>query len=150
MSAAENVKAELKDELASIQRALDVLIHSYANCNEIGIKDSYSLAELDQWEAFTSRFARTSDLVIQKIINSIMIFEKGQTGSMKDKAAFCAKNGLVNTEEDLINLRLTRNFIAHEYARQDTNEVFQEVLRYYPLLTDFTRATVRYCNTHIL
>lgn len=150
MSAAEHVKAELKEGLAFIQRALDVLIHSYTNCNEIGIKDSYSLAELDQWEAFTSRFARTSDLVTQKIISSIMIFEKGQTGSIKDKAAFCAKNGLVKTEDDFINLRLTRNYIAHEYARQDTNEVFQEVLRYYPLLTDLTRATVSYCNTHII
>lgn len=150
MSAANALKAKIAGELSSIQKALLVLKHSYDSCRVIGIKDSYSLAELDQWEAFTSRFARASDLATQKIINSIMIFEKGQMGSIRDKASFCVKNELVKEEDDFINLPLTRNFIAHEYARQDTNEVFNLVWGYYPILVKFIEATVQYGNTKIL
>jgi len=150
MSHAENLKEELNLEIVSIQKALVVLKHSYDCCKPIGLKENYSIEELDHWEAFTSRFSRTSDMATQKIINSIMIFEKSQTGSMKDKAAFCFKNAFVNSEDDFLNLRLTRNFIAHEYAKQDTNEVFKEVWHYYPILINFAEATIRYCHSNIL
>jgi len=150
MSPKLDIKENLRQEIQYLQKATNILIYSFNHCQEIGIKPEYTLAELDKWEVFTSRFARTCDITTQKIISSIMVFEKGFIGSMKDKAAFCEKNLLTTTEQEFISLRLTRNFIAHEYIQEDSNDIFKEVLSFYPILLNLIESVVRYCNEKIL
>ena len=58
-------------ELKLLDEANKMLVYSYEACQEIGIKESYTLEELDKFEALTSRFARTSDMLIQRIFRLI-------------------------------------------------------------------------------
>ena len=144
-----NIITELKNELEFINKALLTLKHAYDHCKKIGIKDNYSFEELDKWEALTARFSRISDITTQKIMNSILIIEKGFSGSLIDKANFAEQNDFVTNSEEFINLRLLRNYIAHEYSRQATNEIFEKVMNSYDLLLSFVNAVTTYCNTRL-
>ncbi len=55
----------LKEELSLLENATEIMNYSYAACTKIAIKEQYTLDELDRFEAFTSRFARLSDIIIQ-------------------------------------------------------------------------------------
>ncbi len=127
MSDEKNIILELQDELHYLVKGIDTLLHAYEHCKGIGIKTEYSFDELDKWEALTARFARLSDILTQKVFSSMMIILNGQAGSLIDKANFAEKHNLVAQSHDFTKLRLLRNFIAHEYAKQDTNEIFEKV-----------------------
>jgi len=51
----------LKNSLEDFKSTLDWLNHSYELCKKTGIKDDYSVEELDAFENLTSRYARTTD-----------------------------------------------------------------------------------------
>jgi hypothetical protein len=127
MSNEKNVISELHDELQYLVKGIDTLLHAYKHCSEIGLKTEYTFDELDKWEALTARFARLSDILTQKVFSSMMIILNGQTGSLIDKANFAEKYNLVVNSQDFTKLRLLRNFIAYEYAKQNTNEIFEKV-----------------------
>ena len=61
----------LKKELLAMNEAGKILKYSFDLCHKIGIKENYLLEEMDHFEAFTSRFARLSDLLIQKVFRLI-------------------------------------------------------------------------------
>ena len=75
----------LRDELSSLERALEVLQYSYDTCNGIGIKEDYTFDEMDRFEAFTSRFARLSDLLIQKIFRLIDQIDLEDSETVRDR-----------------------------------------------------------------
>ena len=49
-------------ELKLLDEANKILVYSYEACSEIGLKENYTLEELDKFEALTSRFARKSEI----------------------------------------------------------------------------------------
>ena len=149
MNEEKNIIAELQSELEFITLALAALNHAYNNCKTIGIKDKYTFDELDKWEALTARFSRISDITTQKIMNSILIIEKGFSGSLIDKANFAEQNGWVANAEEFINLRFLRNYIAHEYSRQATNEIFEKVMNSYEFLLSLVNSITTYCHTRL-
>ena len=65
------VVSSLKNSLDDFKSALDWLNHSYELCNKTGIKDNYSVEELDAFENLTSRYARATDFLIHKLFRSI-------------------------------------------------------------------------------
>ncbi len=148
MNVALEILKELHLELDSIKKALFHLQNSYTNCKSIGLKEEYNENELEKWEAFTSRYSRVSDIVTQKIVSTIMLIETGSRGSLIDKTNFVEKNNLVEDGEDFRKLRLLRNYIAHEYTKQSTNEIFELVLTNYGSLNSFAVKLVDYCTNN--
>ncbi len=47
----------LSKELKLLENSTEILKYSYGNCKKIGIQEDYVIEDLDQFEAFTSRFA---------------------------------------------------------------------------------------------
>lgn len=137
---------ELTIELDFLRKGLIHLQNSFNNCKKIGIKDKYSEPELESWEAFTARYSRLSDISTQKIMNSIMIIETGNAGSLLDKSNFAEKKNWIEKAENFRQLRLLRNYIVHEYSKQDTNEIFEIVLKNYTSLTDFISKIIKYIS----
>ena len=144
-----NIITDLEEELKYLMKGLDTLTYSYTHCQKIGIKESYSYEELDKWEAFTARYARLSDILTQKIFNSMMIVMEGYAGSLIDKAHFAEKNNLLSSAEEFTQLRLLRNFIAHEYTKQNTNEIFIKVFDNCPMLIDLIVSVNGFCRKNI-
>ena len=149
MKEEEQILIELKEELDYLVKAFDTFSYAYNNCKKIGIKIEYSYDELDKWEAYTARFSRISDIITQKIMNSIMILTEGYAGSLIDKANFAEQNGLVNKAADFTKLRLLRNYIAHEYTKQNSNEIFEKVMNNYSILKELFDKISQFCSKKI-
>jgi hypothetical protein len=61
----------LKTNLESLKQSIKWLRRSYDICVSIGIKDEYAEEEFDNFENLTSRYARTVDLLIGKILREV-------------------------------------------------------------------------------
>ena len=148
MSKELNILQDLFSEIGSIQKAMIHWERSYNSCSKIGLKNEYSEEELEKWEAFTARYSRLSDITTQKVMNSFLLIETGNTGSLLDKANFAEKKSWVETAEEFRRLRLLRNYIAHEYEKQNTNEVFEMVYQNYHSLHLFVTNVLAYYNSN--
>lgn len=76
----EVLAANLKNLFSSIRW----LQRSWDQCSSIGIKFDYTDREFDEFENLTSRYARTTDLIICKILLSIDTVELQEPGSLID------------------------------------------------------------------
>jgi uncharacterized protein with HEPN domain len=148
MSFEEALFKELFLELEAVKKAQNHLQHSYKNCCEIGIKNDYSFEELMQWEAFTARYSRLSDILTQKVLNNITIIETKRKGSLLDKANLAVQQKWVNNMEDFRAIRTLRNYIAHEYLPQDNNAIFLDVKNNFEKLNNFAINIINYCETN--
>jgi uncharacterized protein YutE (UPF0331/DUF86 family) len=123
-------------ELKLLDEANKILVYSYEACSEIGIKDNYTLEELDKFEALTSRFARISDILIQRIFRLMDIWELEMPGSVIDRINRAEKRNLISSAEVFKEIRYLRNEIAHEYIPLAIEQIFKEVLRLTPHIID--------------
>ena len=119
-----------------MDEANKILVYSYEACSEIGIKDNYTLEELDKFEALTSRFARISDILIQRIFRLMDIWELEMPGSVIDRINRAEKRNLISSAEVFKEIRYLRNEIAHEYIPLAIEQIFKEVLRLTPHIID--------------
>jgi len=92
------------------------------------------LEEQESFEALTSRFARTSDILTQKLLKTLFMLLQENIKTIIDAANFLEKLELIDDADDLLNIREIRNQIAHEYVESDINDLFFDVLRYVPQL----------------
>ena len=123
-----------------------MLTYSYDTCKSIGIKEEYTFDELDKFEALTSRFARTSDMLIQKIFRLIDILELERPGSVIDRINRAEKRGLISSSEILKEMRYLRNESSHEYIPTVIEQIFEKVLRLVPYLIDSIDKVNKYCQ----
>lgn len=120
---------ELKEDFSRLDRAVEMLKYSLQRCEKIGIKTDYSLEELDRFESLTSRFARTSDIYIQKIMKGIILILREEANTFIDRSNLFEKLEISNAD-DLKLTRDLRNEISHEYKVDDITEIFEAVIEY--------------------
>lgn len=139
----------LRDELSSLERALEVLQYSYDTCNGIGIKEDYTFDEMDRFEAFTSRFARLSDLLIQKIFRLIDQIDLEDSETVRDRINNAEKKGLIESADLFIQIRIVRNDITHEYHTETLKDIYKKVLELSPCLFDGIKRVRKYCMKYL-
>ena len=140
----------LKTELKLLDDQKDVLQYSYGKCRKLGIKESYSIEELDGFEALTSRFARTSDILIQKIFRLLDIIELESPGSIIDIINRAEKRGLISSAAKFKEIRRLRNDIAHEYILSAIEDINLKAMELTPHLLDSIDRVKRYVkNSHV-
>jgi 23S rRNA U2552 (ribose-2'-O)-methylase RlmE/FtsJ len=128
------IVVQLDEYLTILDKSLVALEYSYDKCNAIGEKEDYDLEQQESFEALTSRFARTSDILTQKVFKSIFILLQEDMKTIIDMANFLEKLEIVDNADDLLNIREIRNQIAHEYVEPDVKSLFRDVLHYVPQL----------------
>ena len=131
-------------ELGLLDEANKMLCYSYEACQIIGIKEIYSLEELDKYEALTSRFARVSDMLIQKMFRLIDVLELEKPGSIIDRINRAEKRDLIYSGDIFKEIRYLRNEIAHEYIPAAIEEIFKKVLRLTPYIIDSVKRIQRW------
>lgn len=136
----------LKEELTILDNATEILNYSYDNCRKIAIKEQYTFDELDKFEAFTSRFARLSDIVIQKIFRLIDEIDLEESGTVRDRINSAEKKGLIKSADIFIQIRIVRNDIAHEYQTETLKDIFKIVLELTPYLLESAKNIKQYCK----
>jgi uncharacterized protein YutE (UPF0331/DUF86 family) len=136
----------LQTNLESLKQSIKWLRRSYDICAAIGIKDEYTEDEFDHFENLTSRYARTTDLLIGKVLRSIDRVELTNSGSIIDAANGAEKRGIVESVSELRGLKDLRNAIAHEYETEDIRSFFSLVFDSSSQLFEIADKTMRYCG----
>jgi len=109
-------------ELANARRHLDYSFQQVA-----GLSDALEAAtekQLESAEAFTGRFARSVDLLVNKVLRSLDRVELKSEGTLLDVINRAEKRGLVERAEELREMKDVRNMIAHDYAGAKAAEIF--------------------------
>jgi uncharacterized protein YutE (UPF0331/DUF86 family) len=135
----------LANDLDLLERSLSWLQRSCDICSAFGVKDVFSAEEFDAIESLTSRFARTSDILIQKIFRSTDKVELEDQGTMIDVVNRADKRGLFQSVDQIREIRDLRNKIAHEYSKEDLEKLLGDVLRLTRCLAQITESIFAYC-----
>ncbi len=138
----------LFDTINILDNAVHWLKRSYTICSEIGVKESYTEEEFDDFETLTSRFARVSDIIIQKAFRSIDAVEFENKGTLIDAVNRAHKRRFFESIEILREIRELRNTIAHEYVQEGLAETFADVLKFTPDLFGITVQIKNYCKKY--
>ncbi len=123
-------KEYLFKELKDLQGACEALKYSFEKCKKIDIKIEYTDEELSDIEAFTSRFVRISDIIIQKTLKILEKFDLEETLTVRDRIYLAEKKELIDSAEELIKIRELRNRIAHEYILSAAKHILEDTLKY--------------------
>jgi len=143
------------ENLADTLRLLDEgnyrLNRSYQICEKIGLQKQYTDEEYDAFEALTSRYARVSDMILQKAFRSLDKVELEEGGTLIDAVNRAHKRGLIESVQSMREIRDLRNMIAHEYNQESLLEIFKEVLKFTPqlftIINNLKDYSLKYINT---
>jgi len=138
----------LKENLSAVNLSLNRLLYSFEICNKTGLKDAYSDEEFVAFEAMTSRYARTTDMLINKVLRSLDAAEYIDGGTVIDAANNLEKRGIADSQ-DLRKLKDLRNSIAHEYVTENIVRFFGIVLEFTPILKTIIEKITDYCSKYV-
>ena len=127
-------QALLKAELDLMDQASAYLAYSYQRCEAIIGQDSYSPEQLERLESLSSRFARLSDIIIQKIFRLLDKIDLEDTGTVRDRIYRAEKKALIDNADIFIDIRELRNSISHQYDQNAMQAIFIAVMDYSPVL----------------
>ena len=140
------VKELLIDNLELLQKSVVYLDYSFKHCKSIGIKTKYTMSELNEFEALSGRFSRSSDILTQKVLKSLFIYIQEDAVFFIDRCNLAEKMGLVDSAEGLFNIRQLRNKISHEYSNAEISDILSPLLEYSVILL----ATIHNVNKYII
>jgi len=138
----------LKENLHAVNSSIKRLMYSFDICSKAGLKDDYSDEEFVEFEAMTARYARTTDMLINKVLRSLDAVEYIESGTVIDAANNTEKRGIADLY-DLRKLKDLRNSIAHEYVTENIVRFFGKVLEFTPLLNKIIENLNNYCARYL-
>ena len=144
----EQMRSLLLKELKVLDDARDILVYSFNKCSAIGIKENYEPEELESFESYTGRFARLSDILIQKIFRLVDEMDLDTQGTIRDRINRAEKKELIASSDIFVEIRIVRNDIAHEYLPEAIRDIFGKVLSLTPHLLDGVERTKKYCSKY--
>jgi hypothetical protein len=139
----------LQTELELMDKATEYLRYSYKRCQTLESKEQFTHEELEHFESLTSRFARLSDLLIQKIFRLIDQLDLEGAGTIRDRINRAEKKDLISHAAQFVDIRELRNNITHEYDPTAMLIIFKDVMHYCPMLFDAVERVHRYTQKYI-
>lgn len=141
--------AALSQTLRQLDESARWLRRSFTRCRRVKDRRELTPADLDAFEALTSRYARTSDMVLQKLFRGLDAIELEDGGTLLDALNRAEKRGLINSADAFREIRELRNEIAHEYARENLRPLFTSVLDHTPNLLEIIRKSQEYSAQYL-
>lgn len=124
--------SDLKMELVGlyytkIVKSLKYLEYSYQRTLLMPIDPTQMTdSELEAWDSFASRFARTSDIFLSKYIKAFLKQDDPAfDGSFRDTLNRAEKLNLLENVETWMDIRQLRNANVHEYSDSDLKMIFE-------------------------
>ena len=127
-----NIELVLKNNLEILKKSRDILNDSFDVCKRIHNPETFD--ELESVEAFTARFARTVDILTNKVLKSYLIYLGEDIKTFIDSANFLEKIGILESADDIMLMKRMRNEISHDYTEDELNEIFVFVFKQTPKL----------------
>lgn len=147
MTGNDDIKIELlKEELELINRSIGTLKQSIEKCKTIISKKDYSFEEMESFDSLTSKFGRTSDLYMQKIIRTIWMLLHEPFVPFIDLLNKAEKIELIESADQLLEIRDLRNQITHEYIPEAITELIPDVIENCKTLLGNIHQTTRFVS----
>jgi len=127
-------KQLLKEELELLNKSVLTLQLSVEKCSQIGQKEEYTFEELESFDSLTSKFGRTADIFTQKVLRTSWILLHEPFVPFIDLLNKAEKMNLIQSADQLLEIRDLRNQIAHEYIPEAITELIPEVINHCPNL----------------
>ena len=144
----EHIRA-LEETLRQLDDGAKWLGRSLKRCQKAAGKKELSAAEIDAFEALTSRFARLSEMILQKLFRGLDHIELEDSGTLLDALNRAEKRGLIDSAAAFREIRELRNEVAHEYAQEALIELFGGILQHSPTLLEIVRRADDYCRRYL-
>ena len=93
----------LQINILALENSMNWLKRSLDICSKTTDTDDLSPEEMDAFEGLTSRFARTADILFNKLYRSIHYIKEGETSSWLDVLFHMEKSGLIESVDDAIS-----------------------------------------------
>ena len=119
----------LNNEWILLRQSAYTLELSFTKCQAIGIRDQCTFEEQESYDSLTSKFARTSDIYIQRVIRTIWALLHERTVPLIDLVNRCEKEMIIPAADELIEIRDLRNQIAHEYLPEALKAMVPEIFQ---------------------
>ena len=137
----------LSDCLQELEQAIGHINYSFNALKKIPTDlNRISEAELERIEAFTSRFARIVDLMINRVMRALDAYEIYDTGTLLDIAHRAEKRNLIDSVDWLREIKGVRNRIAHDYAGNNLVELVAYCRKELPRLIETCDRVIVYCK----
>jgi hypothetical protein len=125
------LKTELLKKIRQdLSKAIGHLEYSLAKSSKILKKPELSEDDLESLEGFGSRFARASDIAIQRFLR-FKVLEKDPAfrGSVIDTLNESEKFGWIDSAREWTRIRELRNVTAHEYTDTEVRSLYTEMVQ---------------------
>ena len=139
---------QLQENMALLDKSIDSLLYSYEKCRLISRKSGFDDEEQESFEAMTSRYARTSDMLTQKVFKTFFMLLQENIRTVIDAANLLEKLEIVESADTILDIRELRNQIAHEYITTDLDSLFKDVLMVVPELLAVIDNLKKYLAAH--
>lgn len=141
----DKLKTELlHEELGMLESAIVTLKLSVDKCSKIGVKSIYTFEEEESFDSLTSKFGRTSDLYTQKVLRTIWMLLHEPFVPFIDLLNKAEKMELINSADQMIEIRDIRNEITHEYLPDALKELVPEVIQNCEILFENINKTLAF------
>jgi uncharacterized protein YutE (UPF0331/DUF86 family) len=138
----------LQENINTLNLSADWVRRSYDKTKEIEKKDNYSMEEFDKLENLASRYARTTDMLVNKVLRSIDTVESEDIGTIIDIMNRAEKREIVQSAELLHTIKDLRNNIVHEYQLTEITKFFPDIQKYTPVLLEIIKNVNSYCERY--
>ena len=138
----------LRENINKLNLSAEWVHRSYDQTKTIEPKDTYSPEEFDKLENLVSRYARTTDMLVNKVLRSIDTVESEDIGTIIDIMNRAEKRGIVESADLLHTIKDLRNNIVHEYQISEITGFFGDVLKYAPVLLKIIENVNKYCTKY--
>ena len=139
----------LRENINALNLSADWVRHSYEQTSTIEQKEKYSTEEFDKLENLASRYARTTDMLVNKVLRSIDTIESEDIGTIIDIMNRAEKRGIVSSADLLHTIKDLRNSIVHEYKIDEIARFFVDVQKYTPILLGIIQNVNIYCARYL-
>jgi hypothetical protein len=134
----------LNEEISLLEKSVETLSLSIHKCTLVLKKETYSFEEMESFDSLTSKFGRTSDLYTQKIIRTIWMLLREAFVPFIDMLNKAEKMGIVQSADQLLEIRDLRNQITHEYIPEAITDLIPDVLENSTLLIENIECTKQF------
>lgn len=120
------------ENLKHFHKSINRLKISYDKCNKIDIKDglgNLNENEMESLEALSNRFARSVDILLNKVLKGLDLLEIEDVSRSLDVVIRAEKRGFVDDYNYLIELKNLRNELSHEYIEDFLADKYKEILK---------------------
>ena len=111
-------KSILLENLQMLEQSVEQLRYSLEKCKTLD--QPFSPENLESIEALSARFARTADILTQKVVRSLMLYLREETGTFIDMTNRMEKMNLTDSAQTMLEIRDLRNEIVHDYSNRDS------------------------------